>query len=249
VLATVTASGVPVTQGTVSFSINGTPLGSPMTVNNQGQVSEGLTLPPSFTPGSYTVNASYTDTTNPQKFGSSSGSAPVTIQPISTGTSLSASPNPSLQGQVVTFIATVTATSGSATPTGSVTFLDGPTALAVVPLSNGSASYSIAGLGVGNHFITAAYNPVGSFANSSASAIETVNQQSTPWTPPVLHKPFLLALFDQFLGGVETINATNRTETVTDNFFGIPLISTYDGSGNLVSVTLFGLNVTFFFSL
>src|SRR5581483_267000 len=52
---------------------------------------------------------------------------------------------------------------------------------------------------------------------------------STPSpTPPALHKPFLLELFDEFLKGVETVNG-NGTETLTDNLFGFPLVSTYDG--------------------
>lgn len=42
----------------------------------------------------------------------------------------------------------------------------------------------------------------------------------------------------------------NKTETVIDRFFGIPLlISTYDGAGNLMSVPLFGMNVTLLFEL
>jgi hypothetical protein len=69
----------------------------------------------------------------------------------------------------------------------------------------------------------------------------------TAHTPPALHTPYLLALFDQLLKGIETVN-TNNTETVTDNFFGFPLISTYDGQGNLVNVTFFGLNITFLFA-
>jgi hypothetical protein len=64
--------------------------------------------------------------------------------------------------------------------------------------------------------------------------------------PPTLHTPWLLALFDQLLKGIETVNA-NGTETVTDNFFGFPLVSTYDGKGNLVNVTFFGLNITSLF--
>jgi hypothetical protein len=35
--------------------------------------------------------------------------------------------------------------------------------------------------------------------------------------------------------------------TVTDSLFGIPLVSSYDSSGNLLSVTLFGFNVTALF--
>jgi hypothetical protein len=69
----------------------------------------------------------------------------------------------------------------------------------------------------------------------------------SPAPPPMLHTPPLLAFFDSLLAAVETVNG-NDAETVTDSLFGIPLIvSLYDGAGNLVSVTLFGINVTFLF--
>jgi hypothetical protein len=75
---------------------------------------------------------------------------------------------------------------------------------------------------------------------------------SPPPSPPhvpALHKPALLALFDALLGGIETVNG-GGTETVTDSLFGIPLlVSTYDGAGDLMSVTLFGINVTSLFEL
>jgi hypothetical protein len=71
----------------------------------------------------------------------------------------------------------------------------------------------------------------------------------TPKPPPALRTPPLLALFDALLRGIETVNG-NGTETVTDSLFGIPLlISTYDCSGDLMSVTLFGINVTSLFEL
>jgi len=65
-----------------------------------------------------------------------------------------------------------------------------------------------------------------------------------------LNVPPLLAFVDSLLGGVETING-NGTETITDRFFGIPLlVSTFNSQGNLVSVDLFGsINVTFLFLL
>jgi hypothetical protein len=67
--------------------------------------------------------------------------------------------------------------------------------------------------------------------------------------PPTLHTPPLLAFFDALLEGIEKVNG-NETETVTDSFFGNPLlISTYEGSGDLMSVTLFGINVTSLFEL
>lgn len=72
---------------------------------------------------------------------------------------------------------------------------------------------------------------------------------ATPPAPPTLQVPPLLAFFDSLLGGVETVNA-NGTETITDSIFGIPLIvSTFNHAGNLMSVTLFGINVTFLFEL
>ena len=65
----------------------------------------------------------------------------------------------------------------------------------------------------------------------------------SPSPPPALHKPFLLALLDELLRGVEVVNGKG-TETVTDNLLGFPLVSTYDGAGDLVNVTLLGFDLT-----
>jgi hypothetical protein len=71
----------------------------------------------------------------------------------------------------------------------------------------------------------------------------------SPKPPPALHTPALLAFFDALLGGIEAVNG-NGTETVTDSLFGIPLLlSTYDGSGDLMRVALFGIDVTALFEL
>ena len=67
-------------------------------------------------------------------------------------------PGPSfMYGDTITFDATVT--SGSGTPTGTVTFqvMDGPV-LATVPLSSGSATYTTSSLPVGLMSVTASYN-------------------------------------------------------------------------------------------
>ncbi len=70
-----------------------------------------------------------------------------------------------------------------------------------------------------------------------------------PGLPPTLRVPFLLALFDSFLHGVETGNGQGIW-TVTDSFLGIPLlVSNYDSAGNLMNVHLFGFNVTALFEL
>ncbi len=68
--------------------------------------------------------------------------------------------------------------------------------------------------------------------------------------PPVLQTPPLLQFLNSlFGGGTVTINA-DGTETVTDTFFGIPLIvSTFDSSGKLVDAKLFGIDITFLIML
>jgi hypothetical protein len=70
-----------------------------------------------------------------------------------------------------------------------------------------------------------------------------------PKQPPALHTPPLLALFDALLRGIERVNG-NGTQTVTDSLFGVPLfVSTYDGNGDLASVTIFGIDITLLFEL
>jgi hypothetical protein len=60
--------------------------------------------------------------------------------------------------------------------------------------------------------------------------------------------PPLLAFFNSLLGGGTVKVNSNGTETITDNFFGMPLlVSTFDSSGELVSVLLFGIDVTALF--
>lgn len=92
------------------------------------------------------------------------------------------------------------------------------------------------------------------FSNSGGDALTSavtlaVNAPPSPPSPPVLQVPPLLALFDNMLGGVETVNA-DGTETITDRLLGIPLIvSTFDTHGNLQSILFLGINVTLMFEL
>jgi hypothetical protein len=90
---------------------------------------------------------------------------------------------------------------------------------------------------------------LGSVQVSGPIAIPPNSPAAPPPPPPPLHKLPVLQFIDSLLAGVETING-NETETVTDSFFGIPLfVSTYDGTGNLMSVTLFGIDVTLLIEL
>lgn len=88
-----------------------------------------------------------------------------------TTTALGASGNPSVFGQSVTFTASVTGSS----PTGTVTFNDGATALCTsVALSSGQAQCATSALAVGSHSITGSYAGDANNAGST-SAVLTQN--------------------------------------------------------------------------
>jgi hypothetical protein len=95
-------------------------------------------------------------------------------------TALTASSNPSVFGQSVTFTATVTG-SGSGTPSGTVTFKDGATTLGTASLNaSGVASFVTSTLSTATHSITAGYGGSASFlASSSSTLADTVNKAST----------------------------------------------------------------------
>ncbi|HWR16996.1 MAG TPA: chitobiase/beta-hexosaminidase C-terminal domain-containing protein [Terriglobales bacterium] len=109
----------------------------------------------------------------------------VNAAPSVTTTTLSAAPNPSQYGQTVTLTATVSG--GSATPTGTVTFLDGAVTLGTGTLNAGTAALSISTLTAGNHTIVARYEGDASHAVSTSTALTQVVNQAVPtilWATP-----------------------------------------------------------------
>jgi hypothetical protein len=75
-----------------------------------------------------------------------------------TASTLTASPNPALPRQPITFTATVSGLQSRIPPTGAVTFKDGPTTLGAVTVgTNGVASFGNSTLLTGTHPITAIY--------------------------------------------------------------------------------------------
>jgi|GEM_PF-4864338 len=94
------------------------------------------------------------------------------VAAVSTSTTVSASPaSPASFGQVVTFTATVTPASGSAVPTGSVTFtVDGVAGNSIALNQSGAASFTTSQLGLGSHTIKATYTSDGATFTGSESA-------------------------------------------------------------------------------
>jgi hypothetical protein len=107
-------------------------------------------------------------------------------QEANTTTMVSSSNNPSMFDQTVTFTATVSPTSGTDTPTGMVTFLDGETALGAAVLSSGFATFTTSVLAIGNHAVSAFYTGGGDFSSSTSAAItQTVNGNHAPVLDPI----------------------------------------------------------------
>ena len=91
--------------------------------------------------------------------------------PTATLTSLTASSTQLTTGQTVKFTATVAPQSGSGTPTGTVTFSDGASALGSATLTSGTATLSISTLSTGSHIIVAAYAGDPNFSASSSAVV------------------------------------------------------------------------------
>jgi hypothetical protein len=91
---------------------------------------------------------------------------------IPTSIALTSSQNPSVQGEAVTFTATVSAT-GTA-PAGSVTFKAANHVVGVVPASGGMASITLSSLKKGSTQINAKFQGTG-FATVSKGLVQIVN--------------------------------------------------------------------------
>jgi Bacterial Ig-like domain (group 3)/FG-GAP-like repeat/FG-GAP repeat len=91
-----------------------------------------------------------------------------------TTTTLTASPNPSVYGQSVTFTATVSSGEGTPADGESVSFMDGKTLLGTETLSGGSASFTTSGLKVGTALVTAVYGGDSNFEGSTSKDVKQV---------------------------------------------------------------------------
>ena len=165
--ATVTSSNGTTATGKVTFD-NGTKLLGTATLSGGVAAITTSTLPV----GTLTITATYDgDTTHVKS--KSSALTQVVDQATST-TVVVSSLNPSTTGKTVKFTATVA--SPTTKPTGTVTFMDGSTALGTETLASGKASYSTSTLSAGSHNITAVYSGSADCTTStSAVLLQTVN--------------------------------------------------------------------------
>lgn len=111
-----------------------------------------------------------------------SASAP-SASPAATSTNISVNPASTTVGTLVTYSVTVSSASG--TPTGSVVFTDGSTVLCTTNnLVNGAGSCAVTAAPVGTDTIIGTYSGSSLFTASSGSASLVVNAASTPTPAP-----------------------------------------------------------------
>lgn len=135
----------------------------------------------------------------------------------STSGTLTASPNPSIFGQTVTFTAQLSSATG--VPTGNVQFSDGGTVLGTAPVSStGAAIFSTSQLSVGTHNITATYQPTGLFAPASAIVTEVVNGYTTTTALTCSPTSIYMSQSAHLAAMVTSVNGTpTGSVTFTDN--------------------------------
>jgi len=157
------APGTGVPTGTVTFRDGATVLATVTLANGSASLAVG----------SHSLTAAYSGGGN--FLASTSAIVIHTVNPGSTSTALTSTPNPSTLGQTVTLNATVSAVAPAVgVPTGTVTFRDGATVIGTATLVNGSASISISTLAVGTHPLTAAYGGNATFAASTSAVVNQV---------------------------------------------------------------------------
>ena len=194
-------------------STNGTPTGSiTFTDNGATLATQGLlngTTSLTYTgllAQTHTITATYTPT---GFFAASSIACSEVVTPLPTTSSLTVTPSTSTYGSSVTLTATVSPSvlPGPGIPTGVVTFYDGPTSIAVMPLdASGHANFSTANLAVGAHTLTATYSGSTTFSSST----------SLPSTETILPSPadFTIALASPTLT-IQTQHHLTTTVTLT----------------------------------
>jgi hypothetical protein len=190
--ASVTSNGSSIPTGTVIFMDGVSVLGT--SALSSGQATLNIST---LSVGTHAITTVYSGDGN--FFGSTSATLSQTVNLASTSTYVTSNHNPALDGQAITFTATVTSTFSN-TPTGTVSFDDGSNVLGTgtVSVVNGSYQASVTStLAVGSHSITAVYSGDGNNASSTSltltqsvlldpsMTVETSSQNPDPYGSPV----------------------------------------------------------------
>jgi Bacterial Ig-like domain (group 3) len=227
--AVVTAtSGSPT--GLVTFKDGASILGT-------GTLSGGVAsvLVSTLAVGTHSISANYGGDTNFS--GSSSTLVSQIVNKATTSTALTSSPNPSLVNQQVTFTATVKGVNGG-TPTGSVTFKQGTTALATGSLVSGVASFSTTYSTAGSRSLTATYSGDGNYLSSTSPAhAQTISKIPTTTTLSSSNNPSTFGGAVTFTATVSSSSGTPPNGEIVKFMDGTALLGTGSITSGVASFT------------
>lgn len=176
--ATVATGDGPQPSGSITFTDNGSSLGS-AALDGTGTATLVVS---SLTPGTHLIVANYSGNTDD----ATSASATLTeaVAQIATITTLTTDANPLSAGEVLHLTSAVALAAGADADgalTGEVTFTDGGMPLATVNLdTSGHASLTLNALAVGNHALVANYSGATNYTTSSSAPLaQQVQKTST----------------------------------------------------------------------
>jgi autotransporter-associated beta strand protein len=156
-------TGTP--SGTVSFFEGTTLLGTATLSGGSGSLAPlALATGANAVTAVYSGDSTFTSSTSP--------AVTITVAKVTTTTTVSASPGTPSFGQSVTLTATITpASTGPATPSGTVTFFSGSTSLGTATLSAGVAILPTTAIPSGTNSVTAVYAGDTNYATSTSPPI------------------------------------------------------------------------------
>jgi len=211
--------------GTVTFTdtTSGTVLGT-VPLNS---LLRGILTYSALSVGTHSITATYNGDGN-----YTGSTSPVKVQVVDKAPSsgaLGSSLNPSTFGAPVALTATISSANGG-TPTGNITFMDGPTVLGTSSLNGSQTSLLVSTLSVGSHNLTAVYSGDGNFLSSTSPVLaQTVNQAATTTTVTSGLNP---STFGQTVTFNANVTSSGGTATGTVTFLDG---ATTLGTANLVN--------------
>jgi hypothetical protein len=216
--ASVTAAGVPVTEGQVVFTVAGlSPVTATISASNPGVASTTINLPATLNQGPYTINAAYTDSNTPVLYNASNGSGTLTVQTANSAVSVTDTNNPiafNSGGEALDLKATVTSTNGGTVNEGAVVFTVNGVSSAPIAVSGGTAtttltlpSASVLAVGTYPSGISVSYSDTSTNNYAAANATGGV-VVSLPGTTTTITSPAVSSIYNSTTAQMVTLTAS-----------------------------------------
>lgn len=207
----ITAASSAIPTGSVTFSDGSVVLGT----TNLNNIGIATLTTSTLAAGPHSITATYNPDPN---FATSSANLTQVVNAATTITSiLTSSPNPSDEGDLISFFATTNSVLG--TPSGTLTFFDGATALGTAPLVNGLALFTTSTLTSGSHTITASFAGNAEYAPSVSAPYTQIVNENILDTTTVLSSSLNPASLGMSVTFNAQVSSASGTPTGTVTFF------------------------------